>query len=282
VGNDSGPGPQDSALSPRPDSVPISIVDAFTATPFSGNPAAVCVLEGASDPGWMQSVAAEMNLSETAFVHVLPEGGGFSLRWFTPAREVELCGHATLASAHVLWEDGHLNRSQPAIFETLSGRLSTRWTLQGIEMDFPLRPVQPADPPPDLLAGLRITPVAVTKDAVNYLVELSTEAQVRELQPDMTALARLPEGVIVTSRSDDPAFDFVSRYFAPSWGIPEDPVTGSAHCSLAPYWRDTLGKDEFIAYQASARGGTVGVRIADDRAVLRGHAVTVLRGLLRE
>lgn len=267
---------------PRPDSgIPLSIVDAFTSTPLSGNPAAVCMLTAAAEERWMQAVAAEMNLSETAFVYPL-EGGGFSLRWFTPAREVDLCGHATLASAHVLWEDGHLPTERPAVFETRSGRLSARWTPDGIELDFPLRPVRPAAAPQEMLDGLGIEPVAVTKDAVNYLVEVESEHVLRALRPDMAVLGRLPEGVIATSRSDDPAYDFVSRYFAPSWGIPEDPVTGSAHCSLAPYWREKLDKDEFTAYQASARGGVVGARIDGERVVLRGQAVTVLQGRLRE
>jgi PhzF family phenazine biosynthesis protein len=282
VGKDAAIDTQRSAHSatPRPDA-PLSIIDAFTATPFSGNPAGVCVLEGAAEAGWMQLVAAEMNLSETAFVHPLPGDQGFSLRWFTPAIEVDLCGHATLASAHVLWEDEYLARDRAAIFETASGRLTARWTPEGIELDFPLRPVEPADAPPDLLAGLGIEPVAITKDAVNYLVELESEEQLRDLQPDMAALARLPEGVIVTSRSESAEFDFVSRFFAPGWGIPEDPVTGSTHCSLAPYWRTIMGRQDFTAYQASARGGIVGVRIDGERVVLRGQAVTVLRGRLR-
>jgi predicted PhzF superfamily epimerase YddE/YHI9 len=260
----------------------IATVDAFTDRPFSGNPAGVCVLIGPAEDGWMQAVAAEMNLSETAFLYRLPDADGFSLRWFTPTKEVDLCGHATLASAHILWEDGHLAPDVPARFATRSGVLTARKASDAIEMDFPLRPVVESSPLAALIAGLGSEPVWVGRDAVNWLVELESADMVRTLRPDMERLAMLPEGVIVTSRSDDPQHDFVSRYFAPSWGIPEDPVTGSAHCSLAPYWRDRLGRDELVGYQASARGGVVGVRIAGDRAILRGQAVTVLRGELSE
>jgi predicted PhzF superfamily epimerase YddE/YHI9 len=260
----------------------IATVDAFTSQPFSGNPAGVCVLDERRDDEWMQLVAAEMNLSETAFLTRIADADGCSLRWFTPTREVDLCGHATLASAHILWEDGHIARDTPARFSTRSGMLTARSTPAGIEMDFPLRPVAEAAPPDALLDGLGASPVWVGRDAVNWLVELPSAAAVRDLQPEMARLATLPEGIIVTSRADDPQYDIVSRYFAPSWGIPEDPVTGSAHCSLAPYWRDLLGKDDLRCYQASRRGGVVGVRIADDRAILRGQAVTVLRGELSE
>jgi predicted PhzF superfamily epimerase YddE/YHI9 len=256
----------------------IMTVDAFTDRPFSGNPAGVCLLDAPADEGWMRAVAAEMNLAETAFLH--PEGVGYRLRWFTPAREVRLCGHATLASAHVLWQDGCLTPEQPARFETLSGTLVATRGAHGIELDLPLWPVTPCDAPAELLRGLGATPLAVTRDATNFLVELASDAEVRALQPDFAQLARLEPGVIVTARSDAPEYDFVSRYFAPSWGIPEDPVTGSAHCSLAPYWRDRLGKSAFIGYQASHRGGTVGVRIEGDRAILSGQAITVLRGEL--
>jgi predicted PhzF superfamily epimerase YddE/YHI9 len=260
----------------------IATVDAFTSQPFSGNPAGVCVLAAPRDDDGMQRVATEMNLSETAFVSRQSDAEGFSLRWFTPTREVDLCGHATLASAYILWEDGHIAPDTPARFLTRSGVLTARSTPDGIEMDFPLLPVAEAVPPAALLEGLVEAPVWVGRDAVNWLVELPSAAAVRDLEPDMARLATLPEGVIVTSRSDDPQYDIVSRYFAPSWGIPEDPVTGSAHCSLAPYWRDRLDKGDLRCYQASRRGGVVGVRIVGDRTILRGQAVTVLRGELSE
>lgn len=259
---------------------PIAIVDAFTDTPFSGNPAAVCLLDEPAPADWMQAVAAEMNLSETAFVHPLGDGAGFGLRWFTPATEVDLCGHATLATAHLLWEAGRLGRDAEARFETRSGWLTARSAGDTIEMDFPSRPVRQADAPSALIEGLAIEPSWVGRDAVNWLVLLSSEGELRGLRPDMARLGTLPEGVIVTSASGDGRYDFVSRYFAPSWGIPEDPVTGSAHCSLGPFWSERLGKDDLTGYQASARGGVVRVRLAGDRAILRGAAVTVMRGKL--
>lgn len=258
---------------------PILIVDAFTDRPFSGNPAAVCLLDGPVDASWMQAVAAEMNLSETAFLHRLPDGG-FGLRWFTPATEVDLCGHATLASAHVLWEEGWLARDAEARFETRSGRLLARLTSDGIQLDFPARPVHEAAAPPALARSLGVEPVWTGRDATSWLVLLASEREVRELRPDMALIGSLPELVIATSRSDDPRYDFVSRCFAPSWGIPEDPVTGAAHCSLGPFWRERLGKLALTGYQASARGGVVRVRLEGDRALLRGHAVTVVRGEL--
>lgn len=258
---------------------PILIVDAFTDRPFSGNPAAVCLLDEPAGAEWMQAVAAEMNLSETAFLHRLPDGG-FALRWFTPATEVDLCGHATLASTHVLWEEGWLARDAEARFETRSGRLLARLASDGIQLDFPARPVREAAPPPALARSLGVEPVWTGRDATSWLVLLASEQEVRKLRPDMALLGSLPELVIVTSRSDDPRYDFVSRCFAPSWGIPEDPVTGAAHCSLGPFWRERLGKPDLTGYQASARGGVVRVRLEGDRALLRGQAVTVVRGEL--
>jgi PhzF family phenazine biosynthesis protein len=258
--------------------IPIRQVDAFADRPFTGNPAAVCVLDTPAEEGWMQAVAAEMNLAETAFLH--READGWRLRWFTPAVEVPLCGHATLASTHVLYEDGHLQPHEVARFHTLSGLLTARRTAGGIALDFPLRPVTPAAAPPGLLAALGVTPVAVSANEGMILVELAEAADVRALKPDFGPLASIPKGIIVTSRSDLPEFDFISRMFAPGIGIPEDPVTGAAHCSLAPYWRAKLGKDTFRAYQASARGGALGVQIVGERVILTGQAITVLRGEL--
>lgn len=275
-------------------------VDAFTERPFAGNPAAVCVLPEPGDDGWMQAVAREMNLAETAFL--LEEDDGYRLRWFTPAVEVDLCGHATLASAHILWEEGFLWENQPARFFTRSGLLTAEkvgpaeetvrrgpalplpsgdggW----IEMDFPATREEAAEAPYNLLEALGIVGSAryIGKNIFDYLVEVDDEAIVRGLAPDMALLAKIPaRGIIVTSRASTPGFDFVSRFFAPQVGVNEDPVTGSAHCCLTPYWSERLGKDEMLAYQASPRGGIIRVRAAGDRVKLAGQAVTVLRGVL--
>ncbi len=257
----------------------ISQIDAFTDTPYAGNPAAVCLLPGARDDAWMQAVARELNLAETAFL--LPRGDGFSLRWFTPTVEVDLCGHATLASAHLLWEDGHLDRGVPARFHTRSGLLTAARDGDWIVLDFPATPAAPCEPPPELLQALGARALAVGRTRFDYLVELESETALRALRPDLAALARLSgRGVIVTSPSERPEFDFVSRFFAPAAGVPEDPVTGSAHCALGPYWASRLGKDSLVGYQASARGGVVRVRTAGERVLLGGRAVTVLRGEL--
>jgi len=254
-------------------------VDAFTKTPFRGNPAAVCVLPEPRDERWMQSVAAEMNLSETAFLH--REEGGFRLRWFTPTVEVDLCGHATLASAHVLWEDGHLARGERARFTSKSGVLTAEMRDELIELDFPAGPTSPTKAPRDLVEGLAVEIVFVGTTPFDYLVEVGSEEVVRALRPDMTALGRVDtRGIIVTARATTPGYDFVSRFFGPRAGVPEDPVTGSAHCALGPYWRSRLGKDVFHAHQASPRGGDVRVSVAGDRVKLGGQAVTVLRGEL--
>jgi PhzF family phenazine biosynthesis protein len=258
---------------------PLFQVDAFTDRAFGGNPAAVCLLDGTADPTWMQRVALEMNLAETAFVH--PEGDGFRLRWFTPAVEVELCGHATLATAHTLWETGRLARSETARFFTLSGLLTATWQDGWIELDFPAISTEEAAPPAGLLEALGARAVFVGRGRFDVLVELASAAEVRALAPDVGALGRVPtRGVCVTARSDDPRFDFVSRFFAPAVGVGEDPVTGSAHAMLAPYWQRRLGKDCFAAYQASARGGVLRVRVAGDRVRIGGQAVTVLVGEL--
>jgi len=257
----------------------ITQVDAFTDTPFGGNPAAVCLLAEPADARWMQQVAREMNLAETAFLH--KQEDGFHLRWFTPAVEVDLCGHATLASAHVLWEEGHLRPGEHARFSTRSGRLSA--TRQGawIELDFPATPATPADAPAELAQALGVEFAYVGKNQFDYLVEVDSEERLRALKPDMNLLERVPvRGVIVTSRSASPEYDFVSRFFAPRAGINEDPATGSSHCTLAPFWVQRLGKSEMAAYQASPRGGVLRVRMNGERVCIGGQAITVLRGEL--
>ena len=254
-------------------------VDAFTDRPFGGNPAAVCLLSAAADAGWMQNVAREMNLSETAFL--VPCTDGFQLRWFTPAVEVDLCGHATLASAHVLWEEGRLPAGSQARFHSRSGLLLADQRGEWIELDFPATLAQPSEAPADLLPSLGAAAVSICRNKFDYLVEVASEAEVLGLAPNFSAMRTLGvRGVIVTARASRPGFDFVSRFFAPGAGVDEDPVTGSAHCSLGPYWASRLGKSEFLAYQASARGGVVRVRVSGDRVLLGGQAVTVLRGEL--
>jgi len=261
-------------------SLPIVQVDAFTSMPFSGNPAAVCVLPEERDASWMQKVAREMNLSETAFLRERPDG--FSLRWFTPAVEVDLCGHATLASAHVLWESGQLAASQPARFHTRSGLLTAVRRDDWIEMDFPSTPPERAEAPPDLLEALGVAATYVGKNRFDYLLELDGEEAVRKVHPDFGRLGTIRgvRGIIVTSRSATPERDFVSRFFAPAVGVNEDPVTGSAHCCLAPYWSGRLKKGEFVAHQLSERGGVLKLRLDGDRVSLKGQAVTVLKGQL--
>ncbi|HXJ31816.1 MAG TPA: PhzF family phenazine biosynthesis protein [Gemmatimonadales bacterium] len=260
-------------------SIRIVQVDAFTATPFAGNPAAVCVLPNPASEQWMQHVAREMNLSETAFL--VRSGDAWQLRWFTPTVEIALCGHATLASAHVLWEDQLLPAGTQARFDTMSGRLTADRDGSWIAMDFPAVPVTPVEAPPDLLPALGVTAVAVGKNRMDYLVEVGSEAEVLAVTPDHTRLRRLPvRGVIVTARASGSDYDFVSRFFAPGSGVDEDPVTGSAHCALAPYWAAKLGRPELVGRQASARGGIVKVRAKGERVVLAGRAVIVLRGEL--
>ncbi len=258
--------------------IPLFHVDAFTDRPFAGNPAAVCLLPARAEDRWLRGVAGEMNLSETAFL--VRRGDHFDLRWFTPKIEVDLCGHATLASAHVLWEQNQAT-GDAIRFATRSGTLTAFRRGGGIELDFPLKPQEPAPAPPGLLEALGGPARYVGKSQFDYLVEVESEAALRALAPDFKRLAALPvRGAIVTSGSADPRFDFVSRFFAPGAGIDEDPVTGSAHCCLADFWRKRLGKSEFTAYQASARGGVVKVRVADDRVLLGGTAVTVASGRL--
>jgi PhzF family phenazine biosynthesis protein len=254
-------------------------VDAFTNIPFTGNPAAVCVLPEPREERWMQNVAREMNLSETAFL--LRQTDGFNLRWFTPAVEVDLCGHATLASAHILWESGHLKQNEQARFHTRSGLLTAERQGEWIELNFPATREEPAEAPSDLLQALGTTATYIGKNRFDYLVEVASEDAVRNITPNFSLLATVPaRGLIVTSRATSPGYDFVSRFFGPQVGVNEDPVTGSAHCCLAPYWSKKLGKDEMVGYQASARGGIVRVRVSGDRVYLGGQAVTVLRGEL--
>jgi PhzF family phenazine biosynthesis protein len=257
----------------------ITQVDAFTSEPFGGNPAAVCVLDEPRSERWMQLVAREMNVSETAFV--VRGRDAFALRWFTPAVEVDLCGHATLASAHVLWTTGEHPPDRPARFDTRSGRLTATRCGDWIELDFPATPEEPTDEPAGLLDALALSSAYVGKSRFDYLVEVDDEATVRRLRPDFGRL-RLVEarGVIVTSRSADPDFDFVSRYFAPAFGIDEDPATGSTHCCLAEFWSRKLGKRTLRARQLSARGGEMQATFEGDRVRLLGRAVTVLRAEL--
>jgi PhzF family phenazine biosynthesis protein len=260
-------------------SIPIFQVDAFAEEPFKGNPAGVCLLPAPADAAWMQNVAAEMNLAETAFP--LPEGDGFRLRWFTPKVEVKLCGHATLATAHVLWETGILGPGREARFQTLSGLLTARRDGALIELDFPSRPPLPKPPEwADAVVGaLGIKPVYIGMSAEDVLFEAADEEAVRSIKPDFATLRSLPaRGVIVTSRSSDKRFDFVSRFFAPAVGVDEDPVTGSSHTVLVPYWAGRLGRTSFTAYQASARGGVLYLRLDGDRVRIAGGAVTVIKG----
>lgn len=256
-------------------------VDAFTDRAFAGNPAAVCILTDPRGDAWMQSLAQEMNLSETAFLR--KQEDGFGLRWFTPAVEVALCGHATLASAHILWETGMLAPKEQARFHTLSGLLMAQRKGDWIELNFPTTPEQRATPPPRLMEALGVTPKYVGKSKFDYLVEVDKEETVRNLKPDFGLLRAMQvRGVMVTSQATSPAYDFVSRFFAPGSGIDEDSVTGSAHCCLGPFWSERLDKKELTAYQASKRGGTVRVRVSGDRVYLSGQAVTVFRGELAD
>jgi PhzF family phenazine biosynthesis protein len=262
--------------------MPIRIVtvDAFTNVPFAGNPAAVCVIDQPRPEEWLRNVAREMNLSETAFL--IPRNGDFDLRWLTPSVEVDLCGHATVASAHVLWEDGHLPAGEQARFHTRGGLLTADRRGDWIELDFPVKIATEAEPPSELLPALGVgAPLRVLRNTFDYLVEVESEDILRALTPDHAMLRKIPvRGVIATARSSAPEFDFVSRFFAPGSGIDEDPVTGSAHTALGPYWGAKLGKAEMTGYQASARGGVVRVRLNGDRIILGGQAVTVMQATL--
>ncbi len=262
--------------------MPIAIykVDAFTDRAFAGNPAAVCVLDGPAEEAWMQSVAAEMNVSETAFIH--EDRGVYQLRWFTPTVEVDLCGHATLASAHILWEQGLLDEDRTAVFETRSGRLSATREKSRVQLDFPAEPAAVVTPPDEFLDALGAHALFVGCNRMDYLVEVESQDALCDLKPDFARLSPMTRrGVIVTAVAEaDTGFDFVSRFFAPAAGVDEDPVTGSAHCCLGPYWQARLSRNSFTAFQASARGGVVGVTVAGDRVLLVGDAVTVLVGHL--
>lgn len=260
---------------------PIYFVDAFTDRPFAGNPAAVCPLLTPREEGWMQALATELNLSETAFVEPRASGD-WGLRWFTPKAEVDLCGHATLASAHVLWASGRLASDAEARFATRSGTLVVRRRGEGMEMEFPSRPQSPHPQLPELFRALGAEPAYFGKNAYDYFVVLDGEDEVRALSPDLRALRSLPvRGVIVTAAAaPGGAFDFVSRFFAPGVGVDEDPVTGSAHCCLGPYWSERLGRTELVGFQASERGGVVRVRTEGERVFLSGQAVLVLSGEL--
>lgn len=255
------------------------LVDAFTAEPFAGNPAAVYILERWPADDFLQRVAREMNQSETAYL--VKNAAGYDLRWFTPLVEVDLCGHATLASAHVLWSTAAVPPGKRIAFSTRSGVLTADQRGGLIELDFPLLPEQPSEAPPRLADVLGVAPLYVGKSRHDLVVEVASEAAVRQAQPDFTLLAQIAtRGVILTARAESPDFDFVSRFFAPAAGINEDPVTGSAHCCLADFWRKRLHKESFRAYQASQRGGIVHIRISGSRALLAGQAVTVAQGEL--
>jgi PhzF family phenazine biosynthesis protein len=263
---------------------PLFHVDAFTDRPFAGNPAAVCVLDEEREDAWLQNVARDMNLSETAFLR--REEAVWRLRWFTPKVEVDLCGHATLASAHVLWEAGYAEAGATLSFQTASGRLtaSRGRGRNSIELDFPAEPALASPLPAGLLAALGVEATRFAgRNRLDYFVELDSERAVRSLLPDFPRLAAAcggGRGVIVTAASEHSPHDFISRFFAPGAGIDEDPVTGSAHCCLGPFWAQRLGKKELSGYQASARGGTVAVRVGASRVVLGGRAVTISRGEL--
>lgn len=257
---------------------PLYQVDAFTTERFRGNPAAVCLLDAPADESWMQAVAAEMNLSETAFVDRVQDA--WSLRWFTPTTEIDLCGHATLASAHVLWTEGMVQTEGDIVFHTRSGALTCRRTGARITMDFPVWEAE-AIPEPDGLAGaLGVRAMWTGRSKVGVVVEAATADEVVTASPDFRALAPIAAEVLLTARATRPEHHVVCRYFAPGFGIDEDPVTGAAHCTLAPYWIPRLGVDELVSFQASARGGVVRVRMEGDRVRITGEAVTVLRGEL--
>lgn len=259
--------------------VPLFVVDAFTDVPFAGNPAAVCLLDSPRPDSWLQAVAREMNLSETAFV--LPEGDGWLLRWFTPSVEVDLCGHATLACAHVMWERKMALPGETIRFSTRSGQLAADWDAELIMLDFPAEPALPVDACFDPAELLGVPAFVAGKNRMDYLVEVPDEEALLGVQPDLASLASIScRGMIVTCRSVAAGFDFASRFFAPAVGVPEDPVTGSAHCCLAPYWAKKLGKTRMVGRQDSARGGIVMVEVAGDRVRLGGQACTIAMGEL--
>jgi PhzF family phenazine biosynthesis protein len=250
-------------------------VDAFTDRPFSGNPAAVCITSAPLPADTMQSIAAEMNLAETAFLY--PASGGHNLRWFTPEVEVDLCGHATLASAFILWERAYLPPGSTAVFQTRSGVLKATKEDDWITMQFPREEDEPMRASPLIADAFNVKPVYTGKNRMDYIIEVESEEVLRNVDPELTKLEKIhTRGVIVTARSSSDDYDFVSRFFAPSAGVPEDPVTGSAHCCLGPYWQRKLRKDSFVAYQASRRGGVVKVEMKADYVYLSGQAVHLM------
>ncbi len=255
-------------------------VDAFTDKMFSGNPAAVCLMENEIDDALMQNIAAEMNLSETAFVKKIKDG--FSLRWFTPKTEVELCGHATLASAHILWQEGILNPDEEAVFYTVfKGKLTARKTGDEIELNFPVNAPVQTEFIKELEEAIGVRPVRLGVTDHHYLAELNSEEELRNVSPDFDLLEKLEKyGTILTCRSENKEYDFISRFFAPAKGVKEDPVTGSAHCVLTPYWSSKLNRKKLNAYQASERGGKLTVTLEGERVLISGKAVTVLTGSL--
>jgi PhzF family phenazine biosynthesis protein len=250
-------------------------VDAFTTRRFAGNPAAVMPLESFLTDEVLQAIAAENNLSETAFI--VPDGRDYRLRWFTPTTEVPLCGHATLASAAVVMERLEAGRCQ-VIFHTASGPLTVNRTEAGYVMNFPARVSEPVLAPPGLGEALGVVPIEVVADTFNYIALLESAQVVRELAPDIAAISRMDRGGVIVTASGDGNYDFVSRYFAPAKGIPEDPVTGGAHCALAPYWAKRLNKTAFRAFQASRRGGEIICRLVGDRVELQGTVVFYMEG----
>jgi predicted PhzF superfamily epimerase YddE/YHI9 len=256
-------------------------VDAFTNSVFGGNPAAVCILPEEREGTWMQKLAQELNLSETAFLR--KRGDDFNLRWFTPLIEVDLCGHATLASAHILWESGLLGPDRAARFHTRSGLLKAERKGEWIELDFPSLPDRKVTIPRGMRRALGVRPRYVGRSRFDYIAEVESENTVRKLKPNFTLLSLLPSrGLIVTARAKTPPFDFVSRFFAPRAGINEDPVTGSSHSVLGPFWKARLGKSELLAYQASKRGGVLRVRVGDRRVFIGGKAITVFQAALEQ
>lgn len=251
-------------------------VDAFTSKPFSGNPAAVCITDSPLNDELMQNIALENNLSETAFLY--PEKNGYNLRWFTPAVEVDLCGHATLASAHVIWEVNKFPHDKEISFYTKSGELNASYTKDGIQLDFPSKVAEEVTAPDGLLDALGVNARFVGKSKFDYIVHVNSADEVRNCNPNHSELKKLPvRGVIITAESDDEKYDFISRFFAPGAGVEEDPVTGSAHCTLTPYWAKKLHQTEMRAYQASKRGGELLVRFNGERTNLIGKAVTMMK-----
>lgn len=256
-------------------------VDAFTDSMFAGNPAAVCILPESRSDVWMQKLAQELNLSETAFLQ--KRGADYDLRWFTPLVEIDLCGHATLASAHILWQKGLLKPDEAARFHTRSGLLTAERRSEWIELDFPALPDRKAAVPRGMRRALGVRPTYVGRSRFDYIVEVETENAVRKIKPNYALLSTLPvRGLIVTARAKTPPYDFVSRFFAPKVGVNEDPVTGSSHSVLGPYWKNRLGKSELLAYQASKRGGILRVRVGNRRVFIGGKAVTVFQSELNE